>query len=253
MGVLTGIVSWAIQLKYYSGFSSRVEHYVDGSMELWVLPNFLPSDLAEQVFEDMEVAWGRREWLYTTNIPGRNDKIRGNHDIAERRTAVTRAYNGGHFSYSKHELVPSSFAYTATREYVEKQQVDLSVILNLTLDYVSDMFVAAYAKGDFLAKHEDNSLGSVAFVLSLTKHWGESDGGKLRFHCRGRTGGVCKQCSPKFNTMYLFRTRPRLIPHDVTLVTGSKNRYSITGWFTTTDDKLSPAEKHALEQERGRY
>ena len=81
------------------------------------------------------------------------------------------------------------------------------------LGNVTDWFVSAFGPGDFLAKHNDGSLGSIAFILHLAKDWDPLAGGGLRFILRGKRATL----PLSFNTLSLFYVGGRHppMPHEV--------------------------------------
>lgn len=101
------------------------------------------------------------------------------------------------------------------------------------LKEIPEHFITAYSEGDFLSPHADNSVGSLAWVINLSKGWVEEHGGRLRFTCKDGPS-----FNPKFNSLILFETRPWPRPHEVRPVKVASPRFAITGWYMTGRDQL---------------
>jgi Rps23 Pro-64 3,4-dihydroxylase Tpa1-like proline 4-hydroxylase len=95
------------------------------------------------------------------------------------------------------------------------------------------MFGSKYSEGCFLSPHHDVNLGSIGFVLQLTKDWKPQCGGVLHFLNDDLTKIDISE-TPTFNTLTLFH-----LPegegkwHYVSHVNpGVKsNRIAYSGWY----------------------
>jgi len=219
-----------------------VNSHMVGAVPVIAIDNFLPEALAEKLHTELYQGWNSSEWLYTTNVPNTNQKIRSRDQIAERRKVVLEALaRDPHvFAYSKWELKRSASVFKQLRAFMEEAQEQIAAELQVKLVGISDMFVSCFDRGDFLSFHQDGYSGSIAFVMTLAKSWTHTDGGLLQM-CQGKSG--CTDFVPRFNRLLLFRTRGGpSIPHQVTQVKShageSKKRFGLTGWYMdSTDEK----------------
>lgn len=256
----TGINALASETNYqYEKFNTNVERYTEnGSMKLWILPNFLPQDVAEEYFKTLELLWKNSSWLFTTNLAGtklQNTKIRSNHNKKERLASALSAFERGMFAYAKYELEPNAPANFEMHRIFSDPHVLKSISRRLNEDIVGlteGMFVASYIKDNFLNLHSDGSQGNFAFVLSMTKGWNQEDGGILRLFCHGTNRLPCEQLVPSFNTLIIFRVRPEELLHDVTFVTApTKIRYSLTGWWYSSSSDFTEADLLTQRAQKG--
>eukprot|EP01031_Cornospumella_fuschlensis_P025958 gene25958-31348_t len=253
-----------------------VEYYSHGPIHIWTVDNFLPKDYADMLYEGFEMEWlegADNGWKYTTFVAGKEFKLRSNDNIEERKAIAQDRYNGGLFTYSKHELYLDNPLALWLRDYMNTSQtlIRLSSIVEDRLHAISDSFISCYGEGDFLSRHSDNDLGTYAWVLHLTKNWTYSDGGVLRFYCdgeamtcegnddscraqsnRNKNQYICHEIVPSFNSLVLFRTRPVMIRHDVSPVTKAHaKRYAGTGWVRSEQDRLSEVDERGLRRQQG--
>jgi len=233
--------------QWYSHNAFEIENHTMASGLVQQVQKFLPPELAEEWHQMLLSAWGRTqvaphedsEFLYTTNDAfngDSNDKVRSNHDSAYRRFTVRKASAQGLFAYSKWELGPEEPLVLFSLKLMKTKAVR-ELLQNVTgkkLREVQEHFVTAYSQGDFLNEHADNSVGSLAWVVNLSKDWAEEHGGQLRFTCRDG-----KSFNPEFNSLILFQTRPWPQSHEVRPVeTAERPRFAITGWYLTNRDQL---------------
>lgn len=237
-----------------------------------VLRNFLPPELAEQLYENMEIAWrgtrqvdfelksqdkesavdGNSSWIFTTNEG--NTKIRSNANISSRHAAAIAKFRSQEFAYSKWELLNKSnhelLLGELGKEHVRATLEGLATFEEESIMGVADLFFTAYAKGNFLSIHNDGGTGSVALVVSFAKDWKEEYGGKLCFFCMDSMS-YCKCVLPEFNSAIIFRSKPRYLFHAVTTVEIPDNaiarRYALTTWFVTNKDLKDPTLKKRVE------
>jgi SM-20-related protein len=93
--------------------------------------------------------------------------------------------------------------------------------------------LAVYPAGARYAKHldrfQDHSARTVTFVLYLNHNWTPADGGSLRLFDRNQPDTLIKEILPIGGTLTCFMSGE--IPHEV--LSPSRPRYSLTGWFRT--------------------
>jgi len=253
----------------------RVMHEKKGRMDLWVVKDFLKPDDAERLYDEFEKRWQEdmsssssssssspKSWLYTTNIPGQNQKIRSNENVEERQKKALIALKKGVFAYSKYELDRTTKEFKQASQIFNDPQLleAVSSMLSSKIVDTHDMFISCYRHNDFLNIHQDSSLGTFAFVLSLTKNWTAADGGLLRLFCNGydhyspSSSPPCRTVVPGFNTLSIFRVRPDTLDHDVTKVLSStKHRYAVTGWWYEENANFSEWEKVEQRRQKGMY
>jgi Rps23 Pro-64 3,4-dihydroxylase Tpa1-like proline 4-hydroxylase len=65
---------------------------------------------------------------------------------------------------------------------------------------------------------------------------------------------ACQTVVPGFNTLSIFKVRPDMLDHDVSVVTTpTKRRYAVTGWWYLKEDSFSEAERAEQKKQRGAY
>jgi|EP00942_MAST-04A_sp_MAST-4A-sp1_P005672 Rps23 Pro-64 3,4-dihydroxylase Tpa1-like proline 4-hydroxylase len=254
------------------------------AIKITTINNFMPKQLAINMYKQLEKKYNNMDsndllllsnknfsssndknkneyesWVYASNTGGGNQKIRSNENIINRHKKAVELAGKKHFAYSKFELSPKSDSskelIKLVREFLGdkqnrfaiekimglKQQKARSKLVGLT-----DIFITLYEKGNFLSVHNDENSGSLAVVISLSKHWKEKYGGNLEFFCMDKKQW-CKKLIPKFNSATLFLSRPHNVWHRVSQVnnqlsSGKKKkkprRYAITSWYATSDDKI---------------
>jgi hypothetical protein len=87
----------------------------------------------------------------------------------------------------------------------------------------------AYPRGGYLEEHADDAVDggerrAVALVWHASPRWEPSWGGGLHFFSPEET------LSPAFNALHLFEARAHN-RHEITMVTGSAVRYTLSGWL----------------------
>jgi Rps23 Pro-64 3,4-dihydroxylase Tpa1-like proline 4-hydroxylase len=100
------------------------------------------------------------------------------------------------FAYSKYELARHTSEFQRAKDILNQDDTlaKLSQIVSHEIADTHDMFISCFRKDDFLNIHQDGSLGTFAFVLSLTRNWTADDGGLLRLFCRGQYQKVFLVC-----------------------------------------------------------
>lgn len=86
----------------------------------------------------------------------------------------------------------------------------------------------------YLLPHDDRvQKRKIAFILNLTKDFGEDDGGHLELfnmNDKKEPVNIVKSIQPKFNQFNLFVVSEKSF-HQIREVTGNKERISISGWY----------------------
>lgn len=239
-----------------------------GESTVFVLPDFLPAELAAAWQAAAKQAWDEERWVYTTNNNGtlggmKNAKVRGSHDIDGRRATAHRQRRMGQFAYSKWELKLGDELTLEVQKAMDLPELRARVealVGAQGLQEVSDVFVTRYTADDFLSCHSDSHSGTWAFIVALTDgpEWRPEHGGSLRFLCPGisqqreahaRAGSAdgiwCNPVAPAFNTAVIFRTRPATggygPAHEVAPLSEAADadgfaRYALTGWYNEAAD-----------------
>jgi hypothetical protein len=235
--------------------SWTVERHHEGNLVMWIVKDFFPQNEITNLYNAMESSY----WLFTTNVPGENVKVRSNDNISQRLDQAIAGRRNLLFAYAKYELDRNSSVFHTFETHFGDPSVTSAVAAivgesELTLS--PGMFVSKYERSHFLSVHADSQLGTYAFVLSLTKNWTRADGGLLRMYCNYTPDLIdsipCRQLLPSFNSLVLFRVHPEIMPHDVsTVLSRSKKRYAVTGWYTSTKDEFSEADLEVRKLQTG--
>ena len=226
------------------------------SFEIYVLRNFFNETIAGQLFAYMNTT---SDWMYTSNhdVKNTNKKYRSNEDIHNRRSIVTQQNEKGLFAYSKYELTPQHHFTKYVKSLLLQDSVKSSIasIVNMKFVSITDMFVSRFTEGDFLSLHNDGVSGSLAIVVNLSKDWVEEQGGVLEFTCSptqtSKIAPVCLRVAPEFNSVVLFRTRPKNLPHRVTKVLSNRHRLAVTGWYLSEGDAFDAFDTEQLRLIKG--
>lgn len=189
-------------------------HFRSGLSDVYIVPNFLPLELAEKWRDELTNIWKNTTkiietrdqekictrpdhdcamdesstFYYATNNNGNvksssNAKFRSLERINGRKDIAQEMYASRLFSYAKWELHPSHplvkeieeyMASTDTTERIQKVINKRQPDVQLSSE-LSDLFVTLFHKGDFLSPHNDGGSGTFAFVLSLMDGEGEWD------------------------------------------------------------------------------
>uniref|UniRef100_H2YMJ6 Fe2OG dioxygenase domain-containing protein n=1 Tax=Ciona savignyi TaxID=51511 RepID=H2YMJ6_CIOSA len=105
-----------------------------------------------------------------------------------------------------------------------------------------DMFCAQYKETDYLLCHDDELENRrIAYVYYLSPDWSINDGGALQlFNSNQREyngsaifdpSSVIHEIVPKFNSLVLFEVCPTSYHQVAEIITSTKTRLSLTGWF----------------------
>nr|CAG8442003.1 2232_t:CDS:2 [Entrophospora candida] len=110
------------------------------------------------------------------------------------------------------------------------------------LDSTPDLSAHQYIQGNYLLCHDDdikdddNMHGRrIAFIIYLVdEDWCEDDGGKLdlfNIDNLGQPNQIIRSIIPSWNTMVFFELSPTSYHQVSEVLTNSKIRFSISGWF----------------------
>lgn len=244
------------EISAYVSQDYTVSTHKISNFEIYVLRNFFNGTIAEELVSYMKTT---SDWMYTSNhdVKNANKKYRSNEDVRSRRAIVTQQNEKGLFAYSKYELTPQHHFTNYVESLLLQDSVKNTIasIVNMKLVSITDMFVSRFTQGDFLSLHNDGAAGSLAIAVNLSKDWAEEQGGVLEFTCSptqtSKSAPVCLRIAPEFNSVVLFRTRPKSLPHRVTEVLSDSERLAITGWYLSEDDAFSDYDMEQLILSKG--
>lgn len=212
-------------------------------MNLKIIKNFLPTELAEKLAQDIystptdwwsEVfAFGEGEPVYVQGdtLDSREKKYGLNNHLNERfhsnavvyRFKRSTDHSDGCDCYEcefrKEHILGSTFKDVMTNEMGIKDPV------------LFEQFISVYDQGDFLNIHTDKQRG-VAFVLNLTKDWKPEYGGLLNLIPDGDSNEMVS-VFPEFNSLVMFSLGDEGVPHFVSEVSSRApcSRIAISGWY----------------------
>ncbi|KAK9722728.1 putative component of NuA3 histone acetyltransferase complex [Basidiobolus ranarum] len=138
-------------------------------------------------------------------------------------------------------------------EFVQLMTRLTGIKLNSTIDLAGQR----YSDKSFLLCHDDdvrneNEGRRIAFIIYLVpEDWCEEDGGLLSLYStdlKDQPAEVIHSIVPKWNSVAFFQVGTTSF-HEVTeILTASKDRISITGWFYGTNDDVSedPSPEYQL-------
>jgi len=212
-------------------------------MNLKIIENFLPYDLANKLAEDIyetpgdwwsEVfAGGEGAPVYVQggSLNSKEQKIRLNSHIDamfhspdvvyrfKRSTDHSEGCGCYECRFREDHILGSTFKDVMTNEMGIKDPV------------LFEQFISVYDQGDFLNVHTDKQRG-VAFVLNLTKDWKPEYGGLLNLIPESNRNEMVS-VFPKFNSLVMFSLGDEGVPHFVSEVSqrAPHSRIAISGWF----------------------
>lgn len=223
--------------------SYKDEFLYNGSV---VIRNFLNEDYANKLcnfFND-----GMPEnWWYSSSSPGTEGTTRYIRNFPENQDSIRlekehseKVFNGGGFAYHFYRSIGDHIQgcncdECEFRNWLGSDEIIkfLSQVSNNQISGFNTMFASKYSQGCFLSPHHDDSLGSVGFVLQLTKNWLPQWGGVLHF--LDDTMRVIEYSEvPTFNTLTLFhipegKGKWHYVSHVNPGVTS--NRIAYSGWY----------------------
>ncbi|RHZ84439.1 hypothetical protein Glove_81g41 [Diversispora epigaea] len=118
----------------------------------------------------------------------------------------------------------------------------ISELTGIKLDNTPDLSAHQYAYGNYLLCHDDDikdvdsSHGRrIAFIFYLVdENWNKEDGGALEFFDTDELGqpkNIIQSIIPKWNSMAFFELSPTSYHQVSEVLTKSKIRLSVSGWF----------------------
>jgi len=111
----------------------------------------------------------------------------------------------------------------------------ISRMMGVNLEESVDLFCAQYSHTDTLLCHDDELEGRrIAFILYLTEDWTDGDGGLLELFdtdVDGNPKDVVTRLTPNYNSMAFFEVSPVSFHQVSEVLTLSKTRLSLSGWF----------------------
>ncbi|RIA89197.1 Oxoglutarate and iron-dependent oxygenase degradation C-term-domain-containing protein [Glomus cerebriforme] len=137
----------------------------------------------------------------------------------------------------------------------------MSDLVGIDLDYTPDLSAHKYGKGNYLLCHDDDIKDDdfmhgrrIAFIIYLVdEDWSKEDGGALELFnidSQGHPNEITLSVTPKWNTMAFFALSPTSFHQVSEVISSTKIRYSISGWFhgplntrLSRADFLSPTQE----------
>ncbi|XP_033118300.1 prolyl 3-hydroxylase OGFOD1-like [Anneissia japonica] len=111
----------------------------------------------------------------------------------------------------------------------------LTDVTNITFTDTIDMTCARYEYTDTLLCHDDELEGRrIAFIFYLVPPWKEEDGGSLDLFDvdeDGQPKDIMRSLLPRFNNFVFFEVNPVSFHQVAEVLSKSKCRLSISGWF----------------------
>ncbi|CAG8704928.1 2317_t:CDS:2 [Funneliformis caledonium] len=118
----------------------------------------------------------------------------------------------------------------------------MSDLVGIDLDYTPDLSAHKYEKGNYLLCHDDDIKDDdcmhgrrIAFIIYFVdKDWSKEDGGALELfntNSQGHPDEVTLSIIPKWNQMAFFVLSPTSFHQVSEVLSSTKVRYSISGWF----------------------
>jgi len=211
-------------------------------MNLKIIENFLPQDLADKLSDDIYST--PSEWWSLVFADG-NNPVRYMSDTLHAKESkfilnkmIDDAFHSHNVVYrfarsTDHNDGCDCYECQFKKEHIlGKTFKDVMVNdMNMNDPVLYESFVSAYDQGDFLNIHTDQKRG-VAFVLNLTKDWKPEYGGLLNLIPDGKSAEMVS-VFPKFNSLVLFSLGDEGVPHFVSEVSSRApySRIAISGWF----------------------
>jgi len=223
--------------------SYKDEFLYNGSV---VIRNFLNEDYANKLCDFFNGGMPEN-WWYAASSPGTEGSVKyiRNFQENQERIKIEREYseqifNGGGFAYHFYRSIGDHVQGCNCDECVFRNWLGsdeivkfLSQVSNTQINGFNTMFASKYSQGCFLSPHHDDSLGSVGFVLQLTKNWLPQWGGVLHFLDDSMKVIEYSEV-PTFNTLTLFhipegKGKWHYVSHVSPGVTS--NRVAYSGWY----------------------
>lgn len=190
-----------------------------GTQGWCVSADFLPAGQVAAIREDLQGLWQHGE--FRPAGVGRGDSLR-------RRPEVRTDW--------VHWIDPRQ-CVPALRHYLDLLET-LRLTINRTLFlglFGFEAHLAVYPPGTYYRKHLDQfrDIGRrcVSCVLYLNEAWRPADGGQLRIYTDPQDEHACMEIQPLGGQLVTFLSARYL--HEV--LPASRERMSITGWFSTRD------------------
>lgn len=215
----------------------------DGSV---IIRDFLIEEYVEELYSFFNSGMPN-DWWYSTSFPGAQGSLRYIRNFEQNQSEIEfekkyseMIFNEGSYAYHFYRTAGDHFENCPCQEcklrgWLRSEEVVsfLSRLSGIEIKGFSTMFASKYSSGCFLGPHHDDTLGSIGFVLQLTKNWRPQWGGILHFTDDNRSIIEYSEV-PTFNTLTLFH-----IPkgkgkwHYVSHVSPgiSLNRIAYSGWY----------------------
>lgn len=125
----------------------QIESHLVGHAKVITIDNFLEPELVDSIHRDLHHSWNHTtDWLYTTNVPGTNTKVRSRENVKDRRALVQDAVSRDPlvFAYSKWELLPSSRVYKLLRSAMQSAEKPIARLLQVLRISLSARVIIPY-------------------------------------------------------------------------------------------------------------
>lgn len=215
----------------------------DGSV---VIRNFLVEDYVEKLHNFFNQGMPEN-WWYSVSFPGTTGQVRYLRNFEENKSEIEfeknysiKLFNDGLYTYHFYRSAGDHYEGCGCeecefRKWLKSDEIlkFLNELSGFEVNEFSTMFASRYSEGCFLSPHHDDTLGSIGFVLQLTKNWKPQWGGILHFLDDNRQVIEYSEV-PTFNTLTLFhipegRGKWHYVSHVNPGITSHRIAYS--GWY----------------------
>jgi Rps23 Pro-64 3,4-dihydroxylase Tpa1-like proline 4-hydroxylase len=223
--------------------SYRDKFIQDGSV---VIRNFLLEDYVENLHNFFNLGMPEN-WWYSVSYPGTTGNVRYIRNFEENKSEIDfeknhsiKLFNEGLYTYHFYRSAGDHYELCNCeecnfRKWLRSDEIlkFLNEVSGFEVKEFSTMFASRYSDGCFLSPHHDDTLGSIGFVLQLTKNWKPQWGGILHFLDDNRQIIEYSEV-PTFNTLTLFhipqgKGKWHYVSHVNPGITSHRIAYS--GWY----------------------
>jgi Rps23 Pro-64 3,4-dihydroxylase Tpa1-like proline 4-hydroxylase len=223
--------------------SYKDEFLYNGSV---VVRNFLTENYVEKL-NNFFLEGMPDNWWYSVSYPGTKGHVRYIRNFDENKSEIDfekkysdKLFNQGGYAYHFYRSAGDHYEHCTCEEcnfrnWLKSDEIIgfLSQLSGLEIKNFSTMFASRYSEGCFLSPHHDDTLGSIGFVLQLTKNWLPQWGGILHFLDDSKRVIEYSEV-PTFNTLTLFhipegKGKWHYVSHVNPGVTS--NRIAYSGWY----------------------
>jgi len=211
-----------------------------------VIRNFLKEEYVENL-NNFFTSGMPENWWYSVSYPGTQGFVRYIRNFVENKSEIEferkyseKLFNEGAYTYHFFRTAGDHYENCSCTECEFRRWLRSDEIINFLsnlsgfeIKNFSTMFASRYSEGCFLSPHHDDTLGSIGFVLQLTKDWRPEWGGVLHFLDDNRKVIEYSEV-PTFNTLTLFhipegKGKWHYVSHVNPGITS--NRIAYSGWY----------------------